>query len=132
MKSIRKKTVYVVMGKGRCGKSSLIRCLTGVAQASTIQLRLANRRTDVSVSVWVRSAQEAGKSPAVVLRDLNAMNGKTGLISLRLGKYNGQPNGNAYLSTLSQNFNLVIFNINPPRIPSNAIAAIARSQFRWL
>lgn len=122
----------MVIGKGRCGKSSLIRCLTGVARASTIQLRLSNQRTDVSVSVWVRSAQEAGKSPTVVLRDLNAMRGKIGLISLRLGRYNGQPNANTYLSSLSQNFNVVIYNINPPRIPSNAIAATARNQFRWL
>ena len=130
-KNNQRKTIYVVVGNGRCGKSSLIRCLTGVARTMTTPVILINQLI-IDISVWVRSAQEAGKSPAQVLRELRAMRGSIGLLSLRLNGYNRQPNANAYLQILRLHFNVIIYTIPMPIIPSNANAAIARGQWGWL
>jgi ABC-type cobalamin/Fe3+-siderophores transport system ATPase subunit len=130
-KSNRRKTIYVVVGKGRCGKSSVIRCLTGVARASTIPITLVNQ-TILDISVWVRSAQESGKSPNHVLQELNAMKSSIGLISLRQGTYNGQATANTYITVLRQQFKIIKYPITLPRISPNANAAIARGQWGWL
>lgn len=127
----KKKTIYIVVGKVRCGKSSLIRCLTGVSRASTIPITLVSQLIS-NVSVWIRSSQETGKSPTRVLRELRAMRGSIGLLSLRLDKYNGQPDANAYLTILRQHFNVIKYDIIPPKIPPNERAANVRGRWGWL
>ena len=129
-KSIRT-TICVVVGHGRCGKSSLIRCLTGVARASTTPITLVSQAI-INISVWVRSAQEANKFPARVLLELRAMRGSIGLLSLRLNGYNNKPNANIYLTLLRQHFNVIRYDITPPTIPPNERAANVRGQWGWI
>lgn len=118
------------MGHGRCGKSSLIRCLTGVSKASRTRLTLANQSI-IDISVWVRSAQEVGRSPQQVLTLLRRTTSNFALMSLRLNPYNRQPNANAYLNLLRNHFQVIVLNL-PVAQTANANASVTRRNWGWV
>ena len=67
------KRLYFIIGEGGVGKSTLIRCLTGIRQASRPNVRIAPG-VDVPIYVWMRSMQEMDPimSPNDLLTDIFA------------------------------------------------------------
>lgn len=74
--------LYIIVGDGQCGKSSLTRALTGIYRTATTRIRQTNR-VDMHIRVWPQSAQEARKSPNQVLNEINNANAGNVLITLR-------------------------------------------------
>ncbi|MCE3296241.1 MAG: hypothetical protein K0R65_1955 [Crocinitomicaceae bacterium] len=65
-----KKNIYLIIGHGRCGKSSLVRALTGKYKNGPCQIRSAYN-TNMDFMVWANSSQDAAKSPEKVLKEIN-------------------------------------------------------------
>lgn len=99
------KNVILIIGHGACGKSSLVRALTGVARRSRNGIRDINGE-DLKFNIWIRSAQEAWKSPANVLKEVNECAGPNVLLTLRFHKYNKQPEGKEYVDLLKKHHNV--------------------------
>jgi len=146
------KNVYIIIGHGACGKSSLVRALTGVARWSRKQIQNTEGQA-LDFNIWIRSAQEAYKSPNTVLKEINECKGLNVLITLRFHTYNNQPIGEDYFDLISQHHNVskIIFlsaketpvSFDAPnsetlsmgnsyRSPVNANAARARSFLGWV
>ena len=77
-----RKNIFLIIGDGKCGKSSLVRALTGVYRAKA-QLVAPTNGQPFSCSVWPQSCQEAGDSPIDVLNEVGRNPHQNFLITLR-------------------------------------------------
>lgn len=77
-----KKNVYLIIGEGKCGKSGLVRALTGKYKNGPCIIRSASN-TNLEFMVWSNSPQEAGKSPQRVLKEINRVGAGNILLTLR-------------------------------------------------
>ncbi len=77
-----KKNIYLIIGHGRCGKSSLVRALTGKYKNGPCQIRSAHH-TNMDFMVWANSSQDADKSPEKVLKEINNVGFSNILLTLR-------------------------------------------------
>lgn len=147
------KNVYLIIGDGACGKSSLVRGLTGIYNTKKIAVQETEGKI-LDLQVWVRSAQEAGKSPKDVLDQINASPLPNALLTLRFDAYNYQPDAKSYFDLISSQHNIVnvIFMGSRETVPSfhtpssvggilienslgrptNANASIVRVALNWL
>ncbi len=149
------KRIYFVIGEGSVGKSTLIRCLTGIRQASRPNVRVAPG-TDVPMWVWMRSMQELDPimSPNDVLTDMFAP-GEAAfeyyLIPLRLRPLYGYQGAQDYIDllglhctilgavVLSTDGALPTLTLHVPQIsipfskgnPANVNASIVRAGWGW-
>lgn len=147
-----KKNIYIIIGHGACGKSSLVRALTGIYRGASRLIRSVNG-TDTRFAIWVRSRQEVGFQPKKVLKDVNSCNEKHILLTLRFESYNNCPEGKEYVDLLLTEHNVShilymgnggnpatleypnIENIvisNSLKKPVNVNASVARKFFGWL
>ena len=73
-----KRDIYLIVGEGRCGKSSLVRALTGIyngrgrKEGRKIALTTGATR-EIKIAVWPQSAQEGKKTPTDILNDINGL-----------------------------------------------------------
>jgi hypothetical protein len=98
------KRIYFIIGEGGVGKSTLIRCLTGIRQAGRPNLRLATG-IDVPLWAWMRSMQEMAPpmSPNDVLADITSPQEAAFeyyLIPLRLNAMYGYQSAQDYIDLL--------------------------------
>lgn len=95
------KKIYVIIGTGRCGKSSLVRALTGVYRSASIEIGLDDKKSTFWARVMPQSAQEANLSPEKLLEKLDKDWGSThAIVTLRLNNYNGQGPAIDYMNAL--------------------------------
>lgn len=157
-----KKKLNVIIGHGRCGKSSLIRALTGIYRSGEIDIAInddvtlnnlsANNLRINTTAVLTQSAQEGGISPIGLVDRINRFTNCThALVALRRnGHGNERTLAIDYLNELSNHFiieNIVVMsrelNIEPFEFessylnlsltrPINANASIVRHWWRWL
>lgn len=102
------KNIYIVIGEGRCGKSSLVRALTGVFRRSKHARRI--RQTDrkvIHIHVWPQSAQEARLSPEDVLNDVNNAWSENIFLVLRFQPHIVPYYATDYVNLLSEHHNIV-------------------------
>jgi energy-coupling factor transporter ATP-binding protein EcfA2 len=120
------KNIYLIIGEGACGKSSLVRALTGVARYRSVEVGTIVG-SSIQIAVWIRSAQEAGISPEEVLSNIQSAVEEDVLLTLRIDEYNGQPNAEAYLEAMMpiiKNLRIVFLSeAENPRIVSISGAA---------
>lgn len=89
-----RKNIYIIIGPGRSGKSSLVRALTGIyqytAQNAPADIEFTNG--DVrTFQVWPQSAQEGNHSPEAMLAFINTWQGDNILMTLRMfGNWSAQ------------------------------------------
>lgn len=147
-----KKNIYIIIGHGACGKSSLVRALTGIYRGASRLIRSVNG-TDTRLAIWVRSRQEVGDKPKKVLKDVNSCHETDILLTLRFGSYYGCPEAKEYVDLLLTEHNVshIVYmgsNNNPATLtypiiknivisnsggtPVNANASVARQFFGWL
>jgi energy-coupling factor transporter ATP-binding protein EcfA2 len=147
-----KKNIYIIIGHGACGKSSLVRALTGTFRMSSKEVRDIEGK-NLGFNICVRSRQEVGKTPKEVLKDIESCNDKNILLTLRFHTYNGMPEGKAYVDLLNKTLNVshiiflsadkvpVSFDFSDGRTfsignswgnPVNVNASKARKFFDWL
>lgn len=144
-----KKNIYIIVGEGRCGKSSLVRALTGVFRRSIRgTLQLVNGEI-INIAIWPRSAQEGtSETPEQVLRKINGTGPNNVLIVLR--PWGAQE----YIDLLATQHNIIQvllissnmtlpgvnipegINVNPitnsRSRPVNANAAVVRTWWGWM
>lgn len=97
------KKIYVIIGDGRCGKSSLVRALTGVYRSATVEIGLEDKKTNFWMRVLPQSAQEANLSPEKLLEKLEQHGGSTyALVVVRLHSYKGHGPALDYLNALDK------------------------------
>lgn len=63
------KRIYLIIGDGRVGKSTLVRSLTGIREASRVPIQLACGSV-INVYAWMRSAQEISMDADEVVRQI--------------------------------------------------------------
>ncbi len=154
-----KKQIYVVVGHGSCGKSSVIRSLTGlfVRRKNPVKIQLISKELPVKFSVWIRSAQERGKNKEGILDQISGSKMDYILLSIRIESIWGLPGAIDYLEHIATQHNLsriVILGepLNPalckpiidkwPKIttqhensrskPVNVISKEVRDSFNWI
>lgn len=79
-----RKNIFIIIGEGQSGKSSLVRALSGVFRNTTRTVQLANREI-INIAIWTQSAQEARPlvTPAMLLQRINGTAATNALIVLR-------------------------------------------------
>lgn len=146
------KNVYLIIGDGACGKSSLTRALTGLYNSGRTYVGEVSGNT-LPFKVWIRSAQEVEKSLHQVLTEINNAEDENVLITLRFDTHYGQPSAQQYFYLINQHHNIkhVIFMSSGAALsfpvpasvqkgfidqsysrPVNANAYIARQSLKWL
>ncbi|NGF75756.1 hypothetical protein G5B10_07685 [Fluviicola sp. SGL-29] len=122
-----RKNIYLIIGEGKCGKSTLVRAHTGVYRSGLLWLRLASQ-TDIQIKVWSQSCQEGGHTPQDVLRRINNDSAAEILITLRFKPAPQMAPFNAidYYDLIQANHNIVgvVFMAdksiqNIPQFPTN-------------
>lgn len=149
-----RKNIFFIIGEGRCGKSSIVRALTGVYRYKRLFVR--TRTGDLDIYVWPQSCQEAGYTPQQVLDFIDGTDAQEVLITLR---FEPTPemvpsDGIDYYNLIAANHNVagVVFMSNQPRpmvrqfpvavqpvivpdslsTPVNANAAEVRNGWGWI
>jgi len=150
------KRIYFIIGEGGVGKSTLIRCLTGIRQEGRPNLRLATG-VDISLWAWMVSMQErvSPLSPNDVLAYITSPQKAAieyFLIPLRLSAMYGYQSAQDYIDllslhciimgavVLSRSAAVPILTLPVPQIdiplshtiPSNGNASIVRAGWGWL
>lgn len=150
-----KKNIYIIIGHGSCGKSSLVRALTGIYRGASRLIRVGDEENfeDLQFAIWVRSRQEIGYKPEKVLKDVNSCNETNILLTLRFGSAYGCPEAKEYVDLLMTEHNVshIVYmgrEKNPDTLtyptiestvignsvdtPVNANASVSRKFFCWL
>jgi|GEM_PF-3469969 len=150
-----KKNIHIIIGHGSCGKSSLVRALTGIYRGASRLIRVGNEDDfeDILFAIWVRSRQEVGDKPKQVLKDVNSCDETNVLLTLRFGSAYGCPEAKEYVDLLMTEHNVshIIYmgsDVEPATLtypsiefekignsvdtPVNANANVARKYFGWL
>lgn len=141
-----RKNIYIIIGEGQSGKSSLVRALTGIYRNSTREVQLANN-TKINIAIWSQSAQEGTMvTPEMLLQLINDALADNALIVLR------PIDAIDYINLISVQHNIieVLFigwgeevqqfptpgNINVINLswdrPVNANAALVRNWWGWI
>lgn len=143
---------YIIIGEAKQRKSSTIRALTGVWRKDIF--KLATNGNILDTYIQVQSLQEAGLTPQQFISEVNNNQCNAVLTSLRTRAVTGgnfphcikyiqefqnagwNIKGIAVLGATSLNYNLPLGIQNPIYIPSsdptNKIASIIRTQWKWL
>lgn len=99
-----KKDIYIIIGEGGTGKSSLVRALTGTYQGGIEKIEFSDQTSEL-FKVWTRSAQEGEYySPERVLRNIDNTDQSNILLTLRA---TGKDNANDYIGLISASHNIV-------------------------
>lgn len=103
-----RKKLYVIIGDGRCGKSSLVRALTGVYRTASVEIGKLDKENSI---IWTRvmpqSAQEAEIPPKDLVKELDKHSETPyALITIRLYEYKGFGPAIDYLDELSKHFDI--------------------------
>ena len=99
------KRIYFIIGEGSVGKSTLVRCLTGINRAKRLDLRFTGG-LDVVMWAWMRSMQELNpqKSPNDLLAEITSPDDaeyEYYLIPLRMYAMYGYQSAQAYIDLLT-------------------------------
>lgn len=148
------KRVYLILGDGKMGKSTLIRHLTGIREASLVDIALSGNQT-IALWAWMRSAQEMPKSPAEIVSligNFNSAHCTDILLPLRILPANYQPGYLSYVNAIASAGHSIVQSIvltnqahvaptfqqispniisNSLSQPSNVIAANVRALWNW-
>jgi energy-coupling factor transporter ATP-binding protein EcfA2 len=148
---MRRKNIYLIIGEGGCGKSSIIRALTGTYQSSWMDLQLSDTKLAnqvIDIEIWPRSAQEGtDETPEQILQKI--IDSQATHILLVLRAWGSQ----AYIDLIAPQHNiiqvlLISANANLPKVnipeginvepltnsktrPINANAALIRGLWGW-
>jgi ABC-type cobalamin/Fe3+-siderophores transport system ATPase subunit len=97
-----RKNIYIIIGEGQSGKSSLIRALTGVFRSTMRTVQFINGEI-INLAIWTQSAQEATPlvTPTMLLERINNSRATNALIALRPG------NATDYINLIAQQHNIV-------------------------
>lgn len=105
------KRIYLILGDSSVGKSSLIRCLTGIRTENRVRLRLIDG-SDIYTWCWMRSAQEQPMDIDEMINQIFEV-GENGfiyyLLPLRLSPAGSCPGYLEYVNALKDN-NCIIEN----------------------
>lgn len=118
-----RKNVYLIIGEGRCGKSSLVRALTGVYRHRRMGVRLMPpENRDIDIAIWSQSCQESGDSPEDILQYLQDETAPYVLMTIRFHTIPGMAPFDAieYYKLIEANHNIVGVAFMGPR-PENEI-----------
>ncbi len=119
-----KKKIYVIIGHGACGKSSLVRSLTGVARKKqNVKIKFNNDKIE-EFSIWIRSSQEDWKFPKDVIIELSASPNGNILLTLRLHTLYKRPKGIEYLKLIDASFDIEKIAVIGERIDVKELAII--------
>lgn len=93
--------LFIIIGEHGTGKSSLIRCLTGVGQRSLIpQLQIGH--VSRNLYVQIRSLQEARIDSATFIAEMGQLSPYDILLSLRVNSLGAYPDGVRYIEDFIQ------------------------------
>ncbi|EMB36245.1 hypothetical protein KP612_06185 [Treponema denticola] len=142
--------VYIIIGNSDQRKSSVIRCLTGVAQIKTIQITTIQKKI-IDVYVSIKSLQESKTLPKNFIQSVNQNSVKAVFIPLWENGNNNFPDASVYIKEFkqagwtinkvahfgvklpSQNYtNSDICVPNSNVYPSNQTASTVRTYFGWM
>ena len=76
------KNIYLIIGEGKCGKSSLVRALTGIYRYAIKFVRQTDG-LNIRISIWPQSCQEGKITPEQALDYINTEQADNILITLR-------------------------------------------------
>lgn len=149
---MKKKNLYLVFGTANQGKSSLIRCLTGVFRSKTTRVKRIG--DEILIKVFVSSAQERWIGIDDLIEKIENAPEEYFLISIRIdaiqNKYGDVfPKGQVYYDALVKKFKILgvvilgkeamdiddksITRIDTPKKhPSNHDASIVRHFWNWV
>ncbi len=105
------KNVYLVIGHGNCGKSSLVRSITGRNRFGNSRIQSLNPLEAIEIRVRIRSAQEDGTGPETILNRILESKHDHYLLTLRVEDYNHQPKAIKYLEKMAIEPNINIAQI---------------------
>ena len=148
---VKKKNLYLVFGTANKGKSSLIRCLTGIFRGKITKIKRIN--DEVLIKVFVSSAQERWVSIDELIDKINTIDVDNFLISIRIDEIRTKhgvvfPVGQKYYDELKKRYNILgvtIFGneemnidnslitriVEPRKDSSNYDASIVRKAWGW-
>jgi hypothetical protein len=148
------KNVYLILGNGKLGKSTLVRHLTGIREASIVEISRSNN-VSISLWAWMRSAQEMPKSPMEILALIDHQDKVSCtdiLLPLRILPANNQPGYLEYVNaivnaghsivqsivltdqaSISTQFQIINPFVVPNTVhrPSNSVASQVRALWGW-
>lgn len=101
-----KKKLYVVIGNGKCGKSSLVRSLTGLYKYSVVRIERLTPNDKIDLMVWIRSLQEYGYSPEEVLAYVLEYEEDYLLLTVRIHPHYHLPDVFGYLDVLVPHYDI--------------------------
>jgi hypothetical protein len=103
------KNIYIIIGEGKCVKSSLVRALTGVFRRSKKPTPIRRSADDkiIKVCVWPQSAQEAKKKPEKVLKEINEAWSDNVLLVLRFQPHLIPFSATDYIDLIKEHHNIV-------------------------
>lgn len=99
-----KKKLYLVIGQGKCGKSSLVRSLTGRWRYGSTRIQRLYPNDILDIMVWIRSLQEYGYTPQKVLDYVLEYEEDFLLLTIRVEPYYELPDVFGYLETLKLHY----------------------------
>ncbi|MFD0963224.1 hypothetical protein [Pseudofulvibacter geojedonensis] len=105
-----KKKLYLVFGTANKGKSSLIRCLTGIFRGKST--RVQREDDEIGIEVLVSSAQEKWISIEDLIEIIEKSNDDYLLISIRIDSITNKhgdvfPEGDEYLKELKKRYDII-------------------------
>ncbi|WP_299117531.1 hypothetical protein [uncultured Winogradskyella sp.] len=149
---MNKKNLYLVFGTANKGKSSLIRCLTGIFRGRTTKIKRIN--DEVLIKVFVSSAQEKWISIEELIEKIDSIDVEHYLISIRIDEIRNKygtvfPEGQKYYDELIKRYNILGVTIfgnekmniddnlitrieNPRKDSPNYDASIVRKKWGWI
>lgn len=102
------KNIYVIIGEGRCGKSSLVRALTGIFRRGRRPTSIRQTNNELLyINVWPQSAQEAELDPNDVLDDINNAWSENILLVLRFQPHIIPYYAIDYISLITEHHNII-------------------------
>jgi len=141
------KNLYIILGRANKGKSTLMRCLTGIYRSKSTLIRTNLR--DIDMYIFTSSLQEKGWDIQTSVINIDNVPNNNVFIAIRIDSTRNCPIGQDYLDVLKLKYNIVevvilgneVMNISnnittrissPKQDPPNYEASLVRKQWGWV
>lgn len=101
-----KKKLYLVIGHGKCGKSSLVRSMTGLWRYGLTRIQRLQPSDIINIRVWIRSLQEYVYLPIRALDETLLYQEDFLLMTVRVESINGCPDVFCYLEAFVHHYDI--------------------------